>query len=107
MGVAVDYPPGSLTEIEIDDDVLLLANVDGKLYAVSAWCSHQGTSLALGRFTPPVVTCWAHLWRFDVRTGKPLWPALAQIAPGYALRTHPVRVEDGRVFVSRLPGRPL
>ena len=101
-----DVPPGTDLEVDIDDQVLILSNVEGELYAVTAWCTHQGTSLALGQRSGPILICWAHLWRFDVRTGKPVWPPLAQIAPGYALRTHPVRVEGDRVLVSRVPGRP-
>jgi 3-phenylpropionate/trans-cinnamate dioxygenase ferredoxin component len=101
-----DVPLGDQIEIEIDDQVLILANEQGKFYAVTAWCTHSGTSLVLGRRSGPVLICWAHLWRFDVRTGKPVWPPLAQITPGYALRTHPVRVEGDRVLVSRIPGPP-
>jgi nitrite reductase/ring-hydroxylating ferredoxin subunit len=46
-----------------------------------------------------------HLWRYDVRTGEPIWPPLAKVAPGYRLRVHPVRVEGDDVYVSRTPGR--
>ena len=106
VGSVRDVPPGTHVEIEVDDEVLILANEEGRLYAVTAWCTHQGTSLALGRRSGPLLICWAHLWRFDVRTGKPTWPPLAQVSPGYALRTHPVRIEGDRVLVSRIPGRP-
>ena len=99
----VDIPEGSLLEVEIGEEVLVLARVDSELHAVSAWCTHQGTSLALGSLEGPVVQCWAHLWRFDIRTGEPIWPPMAKVAPGYRLRVHEVRVEGDEVFVSSVP----
>ena len=93
-------PPGSFTEVEIDDQVFILANVEGSYYAVSAWCTHQGTSLALGALDGSTLRCYAHLWRFDVRDGEPVWPAMAKVARGYCLRTYPVRVEGPDVMLS-------
>jgi 3-phenylpropionate/trans-cinnamate dioxygenase ferredoxin component len=77
--------------------------VAGTVYALSAWCPHQGTSLALGRINEHTVTCFAHLWTFDVRTGEPIWPPMARVARGYKLRTYPVRVEDGEILVGMPP----
>jgi len=98
-----EVPEGSFAEIEIGEDVLLLAHLESGFYAVTAWCSHQGTSLALGTLDGPVIRCWAHLWSFDVRTGEPVWPQMARVAPGYRLRVHPVRVEGDQVLVSATP----
>lgn len=95
-----DVPPGSFIEVEVEDDVLVLANVEGAFYAVSAWCTHQGTSLALGELDGSTLRCWAHLWRFDVRTGDPIWPPIARVAPGYSLRTHRVRVQGDDIMLS-------
>ena len=98
-----EVPDGTFVEVEIGDEILLLAHVESGFHAVSAWCTHQGTSLALGTLTGPVVQCWAHLWRFDVRTGEPVWPPMSRIAPGYRLRVHEVRVEADTVYVKRPP----
>jgi 3-phenylpropionate/trans-cinnamate dioxygenase ferredoxin component len=98
-----DVPEGSFIEVETEDDVLLLVHLDSGFHAVRAWCTHQGTSLALGTLKGSIVECWAHLWRFDVRTGEPIWPPMARIAPGYRLRVHEVRISGGEVFVSRTP----
>jgi nitrite reductase/ring-hydroxylating ferredoxin subunit len=96
---------GKPLDVEIDGDVLVLVTVDGEIYALSGWCTHLGTALALGSVTDHTLMCWAHLWRYDVRTGEPIWPAIAKIAPGYRLRTYAVRVDGNDVYVSRLPGR--
>ncbi|MEA2642286.1 MAG: naphthalene 1,2-dioxygenase ferredoxin component [Chloroflexota bacterium] len=103
---ADEVPDGAIKEVEIDENVLVLVHAAGRYYALSAWCTHLGSNLVLGQLTDHVVTCWAHLWQFDVRTGEPLRPPLAKIAPGYRLRTYPVRVDGGTVYVSRKPGRP-
>lgn len=80
--------------------MLVLANVDGQIHALSGWCTHMGTALALGRLSGPTLTCWAHLWSFDVRSGEPVWPPIARIAPGYRLRVYPVRLEGEDILVS-------
>ena len=98
-----EVPEGRFAEIEVGDDVLLLVHLDSGFHAVSAWCTHQGSSLALGTLNGSVIQCWAHLWRFDVRTGEPIWPQMARVAPGYRLRVHQVRVEGEQVLVSPIP----
>jgi len=98
-----DVPEGSFAEIEVGDEVLVLVHLDSGFHAVSAWCTHQGTSLALGTLDGPVLQCWAHLWRFDIRTGEPVWPQMARVAPGYRLRVHEVRIEGDEVLVSSIP----
>ena len=99
-----DVPPGTFTEVELNDQVLVLANVEGSYYAVSAWCTHQGTSLALGALDGSTLRCYAHLWRFDVRNGDPIWPAMAKVAPGYRLRAYAVRVEEDGLWLSTKSG---
>ncbi len=100
---AEDVPAGTFVEVEIGDEVLLLTHLESGFHAVSAWCTHQGSSLALGTLNGTVVQCWAHLWRFDLRTGEPIWPPMAKVAPGYRLRVHEVRVEGDDVLVSAIP----
>jgi nitrite reductase/ring-hydroxylating ferredoxin subunit len=89
-----------MLDVDVQDEVVLLVNVEGTIYALSAWCTHQGTALALGKLADSTVTCWAHLWSFDVPSGQPVYPPLARVAPGYRLRRYSVRVENEEVFVS-------
>jgi nitrite reductase/ring-hydroxylating ferredoxin subunit len=46
-----------------------------------------------------VVTCFAHLWRFDVRDGKIVYPPMTGVARGYDLPSYPVRVEGSDILV--------
>ncbi|MBM2810002.1 MAG: bphF [Chloroflexi bacterium] len=91
-----------MLDVEIGNEVVLLANVGGEIHAIGAWCPHQGTALALGTLRENALSCWAHLWRFDVRTGDAIWPPMARVVPGYRLRVYPVRVEGDNVLVSTL-----
>ena len=47
----------------------LVTWVDGAAYAVADACPHRGTSLSGGLLRDGVVTCPAHLWQYDVRSG--------------------------------------
>jgi 3-phenylpropionate/trans-cinnamate dioxygenase ferredoxin subunit len=89
-----------MLDVDVDDEVVLLVNVEGTIHAVSAWCTHQGTALALGRLEGGKITCWAHLWCFDVATGQPLYPPMARVAPGYRLRRYAVNVEGGEIYIT-------
>ncbi|MBI1376483.1 MAG: Rieske 2Fe-2S domain-containing protein [Frankiales bacterium] len=60
--------PGRL-RVEVGGCAVLLALVDGVPHAVADGCPHRGTSLADGVVRDGVVTCPAHLWQFDLRSG--------------------------------------
>jgi 3-phenylpropionate/trans-cinnamate dioxygenase ferredoxin subunit len=51
------------------ENEILLAKVDGKIYAIDNACGHLAYPLNEGRLDGHVVTCIWHGARFDVRTG--------------------------------------
>ena len=65
-----DVPPGKMVGVEIEGDSILVANVDGRLYAMRAVCSHMGGHLDKGTLEGNVVTCPLHGSRWDITTGK-------------------------------------
>ena len=73
IGKSKDFPEGEMKQIQIgpdkDNDIILVARLDGKLYAVGGKCSHFGAPLAQGAFFDNLVSCPWHLAAFDVRTG--------------------------------------
>ena len=73
---------------------VLLALVDGDVHAVEDACRHRGTALSGGLLRDGVVTCPAHLWQYDVRTGR------RHDTAGEPLPTYPVEVVDGKVQVT-------
>jgi nitrite reductase/ring-hydroxylating ferredoxin subunit len=61
---------GKMIHVEIHGKEIMIANVDGKFYAINDRCGHMNVRLSMGTLTNTVVTCPAHFARFDVTTGK-------------------------------------
>src|SRR4030042_3661 len=67
-----DLPVGKMRQVELSGKIIMLANVDGKIYAIAGQCTHQQGILANGTLEGKVVTCPRHGSQFDVTTGKNL-----------------------------------
>ncbi len=65
-----EMPAGSMMGVEIEGNYILLANVDGKMYAMDGLCSHMAGRLWEGTLEGAVVRCPKHGSRFDVRSGE-------------------------------------
>src|SRR3712207_3616899 len=94
-----EVPDNDMREIEAYGERLVLANIAGHYHVFGAWCPHVGTSLAMGYLNEHVVTCFAHLWRFDVRDGAIVYPPMQGVSRGYDLPSYPVRVEGNDILV--------
>jgi nitrite reductase/ring-hydroxylating ferredoxin subunit/Fe-S cluster biogenesis protein NfuA len=90
-----DVPAGTMKEITLEGSRVLLANVNGEIYAVGAACPGSMAPLGLGSFSPPVLVCPWHNEAFDVRTGKRVD---GQATP--VLEVLPIAVHDGVVSVA-------
>jgi len=67
---------------------------DGKFYATDGFCTHEKAHLGDGIVDEFEVECPLHFGAFDYRTGDPT------VAPAcIKLKTYPVTVTDGAVFV--------
>jgi nitrite reductase (NADH) small subunit/3-phenylpropionate/trans-cinnamate dioxygenase ferredoxin subunit len=78
---------------ELAGQAILLLRVEGVPYAVQDRCPHRGASLSDSPVAGAVVTCHAHFWSFDVRSGASLQ------VPGLDLKTYRVVEEGGRIHV--------
>ena len=67
--------------------------VDGQFYATSDMCTHALAWLSEGYLEDHLIECPLHQGLFDIRTG-----AAAGAPCTEAIRTFPVRVEDGYLF---------
>jgi nitrite reductase/ring-hydroxylating ferredoxin subunit len=67
---AKDLAEGGLTTAKAGEKEILLAKVDGQIYAIDNACGHLAYPLNEGRLDGHVVTCIWHFARFDVRTGE-------------------------------------
>ena len=87
-------PPGSHLGVQISGHAIVIANVDGDLYALRDVCSHQDFPLSDGEMEGTQIECIYHGATFDVCTGKAT--GLPAITP---VKTYEVEVRDGDIFV--------
>ena len=80
--------------VEAEGQSIALYNVGGTIYATSNICTHQGAPLNDGVVSGTVVTCPWHAWRYDIITGQ------CKTNPQSRIRTYPVEVKDGQVYVN-------
>jgi len=91
-----DLRPGDLRVVDADGVPVLLANVDGEVYALRDGCAVDGRTLAGGRLAGGIVVCPWHNCAYDARSGK-----RADDEPGAAgLAVVPVAVHDRAVKVA-------
>jgi 3-phenylpropionate/trans-cinnamate dioxygenase ferredoxin subunit len=91
---ADELSPGQMKMVEVGEDQVLLANVDGTIYACADICSHAYASLSEGDLTGAEVQCPLHGGSFDVTTGEPMSaPAEDKI------KTYQVRLSGGDVLL--------
>ena len=74
---------------------LALYRIAGQTYATDDRCTHGNARLCDGFLLGDEIECTLHQGRFDVRTGRAMCEPLAE-----DLRTWPVRIEGGRVWVA-------
>ena len=74
-----DLWEGELTGIEVAGKKLVLLNVDGEIRAFEDRCPHLSSRLSEGDIDGRTLTCAAHLWEFDVLTGKGTNPGNSQL----------------------------
>lgn len=84
---------GKICELQVGDKSVALANVAGKLCAISGICLHEGGPLGEGELDGQVVTCPWHGWQFDVTTGKVVQN------PNVGVESYPVELRGDDVFV--------
>ncbi|MHC5938282.1 FAD-dependent oxidoreductase [Nostoc sp.] len=90
-----DLNDGEMRQVSVGETEILLSRIDGKFYAVGAYCSHYKAPLAEGVLNGHNVVCPWHNAYFDVTTGDQLEP------PGLdSLDSYQVRIEGENVIVS-------
>ena len=89
-----DCPVGELKAVMVEGMPVVLANVDGTVYALLDQCSHEDFPLSDGELDGDEVVCMYHGARFDACTGAR--KSLPAIRP---VRSFPVEVRDGDIYV--------
>jgi nitrite reductase/ring-hydroxylating ferredoxin subunit len=76
----------------LKQDVALF-NRDGKFYAISNTCAHEGGPLSQGVLEKTIVTCPWHGWQYDVRNGKSPHPG------GDSVKSFKVRAIGNKLYI--------
>jgi nitrite reductase/ring-hydroxylating ferredoxin subunit len=88
-----DIWAGEMCAVSLGAVNVLMCNLDGLLVAYEDSCPHLASRLSEGALSDGVLTCAAHEWEFDARTGLGVNPASA------CLHRYPVRVDGMSIFV--------
>ena len=82
-------------DVNLGDRELALFRIGEQVFVVDAVCTHGHARLCEGFVEGFDIECPLHQGRFDLRSGA------ATCAPAVdALKTYPVRIEGGRVYLS-------
>jgi nitrite reductase/ring-hydroxylating ferredoxin subunit len=90
---AEDVKEGEVLAINIDDTPIALTRLNGVICAFGDVCTHDDGPLAEGTLEDGCIVCPRHGARFDLKTGKPTFPAVSPL-PIYVTRE-----EDGQVKI--------
>lgn len=85
---------GELRGVSVAKVPIVLANVEGTIYALHDECSHEDLPLSDGELEDGELVCIYHGARFECSTGRNT--GLPAVRP---VRSYPVEVRDGEVFV--------
>jgi len=88
IGDLSDFPAGSAKRVSVHEEDVLVANIDGSLYAITDTCTHRGCSLSEGTIEGVEVTCPCHGGRFDLRTGKVVGPPPVKDEAPFEVQVH-------------------
>jgi nitrite reductase/ring-hydroxylating ferredoxin subunit len=90
---------GKMKMFKIGEKEYLVANVNGKYYAIGNRCTHADGDLSKGSLTGNIVQCPKHKSTFDVTTGK-------VISGPKILFFHP-KINDGPSYELKVEGTTL
>jgi nitrite reductase/ring-hydroxylating ferredoxin subunit len=91
-----DVPPGRMIAVAVEGERIVLANVEGTLYALRDMCGHRNAPLSRGKLAGCIVECPLHFAQFDVRTGRLVDGPVSADVP-----VHQVRVDGDTVLIRR------
>ena len=95
IGTLSDIPQRGARCIETPEGKIAIFRAgDNRVFAIDDHCPHKGGPLSQGIVHGASVTCPLHSWVISLETGKALG------ADEGCVRTIPVKVEDGKLYVA-------
>jgi MocE subfamily Rieske [2Fe-2S] domain protein len=93
-GIAAGFEDEDVEQIWVGKLAVAIYRAKGQFYATQDVCTHERAYLSDGVVVDCVVECPFHQGRFDIPTGRALGAPVT-----VPLRTFPVEVVDGRIYV--------
>lgn len=93
VGVSAMLPANQMKAVLVNGRRYIVARWQEGLYAFHSQCPHAGANLADGDYYKGKIECPDHLYCFDVRTGRILWPE----DEVYRLKMVLVKEEAGKI----------
>jgi toluene monooxygenase system ferredoxin subunit len=85
---------GEMINVQVGDEHILLVRLTSDdIRAYQGQCPHQRSLLADGELDGHTLTCTAHMWQFNLCTGKGVNPQ------GCHLNCHQSKIQDSTIFV--------
>jgi nitrite reductase/ring-hydroxylating ferredoxin subunit len=88
-------PAGTMKGFSVKGKDVLLANIDGKYYAIGKKCTHMWGDLSKGKLEGKVATCPRHGSKFDVTTGNRLSGPAKNNEPVYEVKIEGKSIKIG------------
>lgn len=90
-----DLKPGSVIQVEIDEEPIALAQTDdGEYLATTDVCSHEYVLLHDGFLEGPEIECPQHGSKFDMRTGQ-----VINLPATQPIDVYEVKSEGGDIYL--------
>jgi 3-phenylpropionate/trans-cinnamate dioxygenase ferredoxin component len=64
-----EIPTGTMKSFRVKNNLILVANIGGRYFAMSSECTHAGIDLSRGTLNRNIVTCPHGGSQYDVTTG--------------------------------------
>jgi len=92
-----DLWEGEMDVFSVKNTEILLIKTNDGFKAFQAQCPHQDIPLVEGKLMDGVLTCRAHLWQFDPKSGLGINPT------NTCLKRYPVKIRGSGVWVGDEP----
>ncbi|MET0703228.1 MAG: Rieske 2Fe-2S domain-containing protein [Mycobacterium sp.] len=92
-GTLDDVWEGEMRAVSLGAVDVLLCNINGQVHAYQDRCPHLASPLSQGELRENLLTCGAHEWVFDAKTGTGVNPEDAR------LQRFSVRMDGERILV--------
>ncbi len=90
-----EVPEDDVIGVFVGDRDIALYNAGGEIFATDNICTHGHARLCEGFLEGHEIECPLHQGKFDIRTGAPTCAPVTE-----AIRSYPIRIEGGRVFLA-------